>query len=106
MARNGGSEVGPDTHGFATKIYSQCGNDDLVYNHLPSFFIKDGADFSYLIHSVKFGADKGFLNGASTLRCLCFSGKEIFPQATLHIHRLRLLYSTYRRYFPANESPL
>ena len=38
----GGSEVERDTHGFATKIYSQCGNQDLVGNHLNSFFINDG----------------------------------------------------------------
>ncbi|KIW94095.1 uncharacterized protein Z519_05411 [Cladophialophora bantiana CBS 173.52] len=28
VASTGGSEVGRDTHGFATKIYSQCGNQD------------------------------------------------------------------------------
>jgi len=42
VASTGGSEVGRDTHGFATKIYSQCGNQDLVGNHLNSFFINDG----------------------------------------------------------------
>jgi catalase len=45
VAGSGGSEVGRDTHGFATKIYSQCGNQDLVGNHVPSFFINDGASF-------------------------------------------------------------
>ena len=45
VAGSGGSEVGRDTHGFATKIYSRCGNQDLVGNHVPSFFINDGADF-------------------------------------------------------------
>lgn len=59
----GGSESGRDTHGFATKIYSKCGNQDLVGNHLPSFFINDGADFPDLIHSVKYEADKGFPTG-------------------------------------------
>lgn len=63
VASNGGSEVGRDTHGFATKIYSECGNQDLVGNHLPSFFINDGADFPDLIHSVKMEADKGFPTG-------------------------------------------
>lgn len=63
VASNGGSEVGRDTHGFATKIYSKCGNQDLVGNHLPSFFINDGADFPDLIHSVKFEPDKGFPTG-------------------------------------------
>jgi catalase len=63
VASNGGSEVGRDTHGFATKIYSKCGNHDLVGNHLPSFFINDGALFPDLIHAVKFEADKGFPTG-------------------------------------------
>lgn len=64
VASNGGSEVGRDTHGFATKIYSKCGNQDLVGNHVPSFFINDGAEFPDLIHSVKFEPDKGFPTGA------------------------------------------
>ncbi|KAI9711557.1 MAG: hypothetical protein M1820_002122 [Bogoriella megaspora] len=65
VASNGGSESGHDTHGFATKIYSRCGNQDLVGNHVSSFFINDGADFPDLIHSVKFEADKGFPTGGS-----------------------------------------
>ena len=63
VASNGGSESGRDTHGFATKIYSKCGNQDLVGNHVASFFINDGADFPDLIHSVKMEADKGFPTG-------------------------------------------
>lgn len=65
IASNGGSESGRDTHGFATKIYSSCGNQDLVGNHLSSFFINDGADFPDLIHAVKFEQDKGFPTGGS-----------------------------------------
>ena len=65
VASNGGSESGRDTHGFATKIYSQCGNQDLVGNHLSSFFIQDGADFPDLIHSVKYEANKGFPTGGT-----------------------------------------
>ncbi|KAF2160640.1 hypothetical protein M409DRAFT_70374 [Zasmidium cellare ATCC 36951] len=60
VASAGGSEVNRDTHGFATKIYSECGNQDLVGNHVPSFFINDGIDFPDLIHSVKQEANKGF----------------------------------------------
>ena len=44
----GGSESGRDTHGFATKIYSSGGNQDLVGNHLPSFFINDGKNIQFL----------------------------------------------------------
>lgn len=61
----GGSEVGRDTHGFATKIYSQCGNQDFVGNHVSSFFINDGAEFPDLIHAVKYEVDKGFPTGGS-----------------------------------------
>jgi catalase len=60
VASTGGSEVNRDTHGFATKIYSKTGNQDLVGNHVPSFFINDGIDFPDLIHAVKQEADKGF----------------------------------------------
>ncbi len=65
VASTGGSESGRDTHGFATKIYSQCGNQDLVGNHLSSFFIQDGADFPDLIHSVEYEANKGFPTGGT-----------------------------------------
>ena len=67
VASTGGSESGRDTHGFATKIYSPCGNQDLVGNHVPSFFINDGIDFPDLIHAVKFEPDKGFPTGE---RCI------------------------------------
>lgn len=63
VASTGGSESGRDTHGFATKIYSPCGNHDLVGNHVSSFFINDGADFPDLVHSVKYEPDKGFPTG-------------------------------------------
>ena len=65
VASNGGSESGRDTHGFANKIYSQCGNQDLVGNHLSSFFIQDGADFPDLVHSVKYEANKEFPTGGT-----------------------------------------
>jgi catalase len=42
VASTGGSEVNRDTHGFATKIYSECGNHDLVVRQAES--AQDGAD--------------------------------------------------------------
>ena len=63
VAGTGGSEVGRDTHGFATKIYSECGNQDMVGNHLTSFFINDGILFPDLLHAVKAEPDKGFPTG-------------------------------------------
>lgn len=69
IASVGGSESARDTHGFATKIYSQCGNQDLVGNHIPSFFINDGAQFPDLVHAVKFESDKGFPTSSSNGPC-------------------------------------
>ena len=60
VSSTGGSESARDTHGFATKIYSECGNQDFVGNHVSSFFINDGALFPDLVHSVKYEPDKGF----------------------------------------------
>ncbi|CZR62707.1 related to Catalase [Phialocephala subalpina] len=65
VAGTGGADTGRDTHGFATKIYSECGNQDLVGNHVPSFFITDGALFPDLVHAVKAEPDKGFPTGGS-----------------------------------------
>lgn len=65
VASVGGSASQRDTHGFATKIYSQCGNQDLVGNHVPSFFINDGSDFPDLIHSVKKEPNTGFPSDGS-----------------------------------------
>ncbi|KAI9821460.1 MAG: hypothetical protein M1832_003306 [Thelocarpon impressellum] len=65
VAGTGGSDAGRDTHGFATKIYSECGNQDLVGNHLPSFFINDGILFPDLVHAVKAEPDKGFPTGGT-----------------------------------------
>ncbi len=63
VAGTGGADTGRDTHGFATKIYSECGNQDFVGNHVPSFFITDGALFPDLINAVKAEPDKGFPTG-------------------------------------------
>ena len=59
----GGADTGRDTHGFATKLYTGCGNQDLVGNHVPSFFINDGALFPDLVNAVKAEPDKGFPTG-------------------------------------------
>lgn len=59
----GGADTGRDTHRFATKLYTGCGNQDLVGNHVPSFFINDGALFPDLVNAVKAEPDKGFPTG-------------------------------------------
>lgn len=69
-----------ETHGFATKIYSQCGNHDLVVNHVSSFFINDDADFPDLVHAVKYEPDKGFPTGlylVLTFQSFSYSNKSL-----------------------------
>ncbi|KAG0645098.1 Catalase B [Hyphodiscus hymeniophilus] len=65
VAGTGGADTGRDTHGFATKLYTECGNQDLVGNHVSSFFINDGALFPDLVNAVKAEPDKGFPTGGS-----------------------------------------
>ena len=53
-----GGELGsPDTardpRGFSTKLYTEEGNLDLVYNNTPVFFIRDPSKFPHFIHTQK-----------------------------------------------------
>lgn len=53
----GGESGSPDTardpRGFATKLYTEEGNLDLVYNNTPVFFIRDPSKFPHFIHTQK-----------------------------------------------------
>nr|AAB84182.2 M antigen [Histoplasma capsulatum] len=42
-----------DIHGFATRLYTDEGNFDIVGNNVPVFFIQDAIQFPDLIHAVK-----------------------------------------------------
>ena len=42
-----------DVRGFSIKLYTEEGNYDIVGNHIPIFFIRDGIKFPDLIHALK-----------------------------------------------------
>ncbi|KAL2181583.1 catalase [Thermothelomyces heterothallicus CBS 202.75] len=49
----GSADTARDVHGFATRLYTDEGNFDIVGNNIPVFFIQDAIQFPDLIHSVK-----------------------------------------------------
>ncbi|MFF5138535.1 catalase [Streptomyces sp. NPDC013157] len=49
----GGADAVRDPRGFAVKFYTAEGNDDLVGNNTPVFFVKDPIKFPDFIHSQK-----------------------------------------------------
>ncbi|RLV92575.1 Peroxisomal catalase [Spathaspora sp. JA1] len=50
---SGSADSARDPRGFATKIYTEEGNLDLVYNNTPVFFIRDPSKFPHFIHTQK-----------------------------------------------------
>jgi len=56
----GGGDVDRDIRGFATKLYTECGNHDLLGLHLPSFLVNDGLLFPDVVHALKQEPDSGF----------------------------------------------
>ena len=49
----GSADTVRDVRGFATKLYTEEGNYDLVGNNMPVFFIQDGIKFPDFVHAVK-----------------------------------------------------
>ncbi|PGH02646.1 catalase B [Blastomyces parvus] len=49
----GSADLARDVHGFATRLYTDEGNFDIVGNNIPVFFIQDAIQFPDLIHAVK-----------------------------------------------------
>ncbi|CAF1106105.1 unnamed protein product [Rotaria sordida] len=49
----GSSDTIRDIRGMAIKFYTDCGNFDLICNHLPIFFIRDPILYPSLVHSQK-----------------------------------------------------
>ncbi|WP_134724996.1 catalase [Paracoccus luteus] len=59
VAGSKGSKDTPrDVRGFATKLYTQDGNWDLVANNMPIFFIQDAMKFPDMVHAFKPEADR------------------------------------------------
>lgn len=49
----GSSDTVRDIRGMSIKFYTDCGNFDLICNHLPVFFIRDPILYPSLLHSQK-----------------------------------------------------
>jgi catalase len=49
----GSADTARDPRGFSTKLYTEEGNLDLVYNNTPIFFIRDPSKFPHFIHTQK-----------------------------------------------------
>lgn len=49
----GSADTARDPRGFSTKLYTEEGNLDLVYNNTPVFFIRDPSKFPHFIHTQK-----------------------------------------------------
>lgn len=49
----GSADTARDPRGFSTKLYTEEGNLDLVYNNTPVFFIRDPTKFPHFIHTQK-----------------------------------------------------
>lgn len=49
----GSADAARDPRGFSTKLYTEEGNLDLVYNNTPIFFIRDPSKFPHFIHTQK-----------------------------------------------------
>lgn len=50
---SGSADTARDPRGFSTKLYTEEGNLDLVYNNTPVFFIRDPSKFPHFIHTQK-----------------------------------------------------
>jgi catalase len=49
----GSTDTPRDVRGFATKLYTDEGNFDIVGNNIPVFFIQDAMKFPDLVHALK-----------------------------------------------------
>jgi catalase len=49
----GSADAARDPRGFSIKFYTEEGNWDMVGNHTPIFFIRDGVKFPTFIHTQK-----------------------------------------------------
>jgi len=65
VGSRGAADTARDARGFATKLYTEEGNFDLVGNNIPVFFIQDGIKFPDLIHAVKPEPNSEMPQGAS-----------------------------------------
>ena len=53
VGSRGSADTVRDVRGFATKLYTEDGNFDIVGNNIPVFFIQDAVKFPDLVHAIK-----------------------------------------------------
>ncbi|KPM41517.1 Catalase-3 [Neonectria ditissima] len=80
----GSADTARDVHGFATRLYTDEGNFDIVGNNIPVFFIQDAIQFPDLIHSVKPSPDSEIPQAATAHD----SAWDFFSQQTTTLHTL------------------
>ncbi|KAI9166784.1 catalase B precursor [Paramyrothecium foliicola] len=80
----GSADTVRDVHGFATRLYTDEGNFDIVGNNVPVFFIQDAIQFPDLVHSVKPSPDNEIPQGATAHD----SAWDFFSQQTTTLHTL------------------
>lgn len=80
----GSADTARDVHGFATRLYTDEGNFDIVGNNIPVFFIQDAIQFPDLIHSVKPRSDNEIPQAATGHD----SAWDFFSQETSTLHTL------------------
>lgn len=100
----GGGDVDRDIRGFATKLYTQCGNHDLLGLHLPSFLVNDGLLFPDVVHAIKQEPNTGF---PACTPSYPWRGSRISTNVTNSWYcpydGLRLLHPAYRKRVPSHE---
>ncbi|KAK5664264.1 hypothetical protein OQA88_482 [Cercophora sp. LCS_1] len=80
----GSADTARDVHGFATRLYTDEGNLDIVGNNIPVFFIQDAIQFPDLVHSVKPSPDNEMPQAATAHD----SAWDFFSQQTSTMHTL------------------
>ncbi|ODA78823.1 hypothetical protein RJ55_06207 [Drechmeria coniospora] len=80
----GSADTARDVHGFATRLFTDEGNFDIVGNNIPVFFIQDAIQFPDLIHSVKPRSDNEIPQAATAHD----SAWDFFTQETSTMHTL------------------
>ncbi|KAL4904131.1 catalase B [Aspergillus multicolor] len=80
----GSSDLARDVHGFATRLYTDEGNFDIVGNNIPVFFIQDAIQFPDLIHAVKPKQDREIPQAATNHD----SAWDFFSQQPSALHTL------------------
>ncbi|EQL29835.1 catalase B, variant 3 [Blastomyces dermatitidis ATCC 26199] len=80
----GSADSARDVHGFATRLYTDEGNFDIVGNNIPVFFIQDAIQFPDLVHAVKPNPDNEIPQAATAHN----TAWDFFSQQPSSMHTL------------------